>query len=178
MSKVLIFPTDTVYGIGTPIFDMEGMERIYAIKHRDRAKPLVCLCADIAQIEEIAFIGEKARRLIERFLPGPLTLILKSKEGIVRTVGYQTIGVRIPKHELALRLLRENGPMLTTSVNDSGSAPLNEYNEIVKRYDWLVDEIYSSDTPSSCIASTVIACTDENICLLREGEIKFEDLNV
>lgn len=178
MSKVLIFPTDTVYGIGTPIFDTEGSKRIYEIKHRDKAKPLACLCADITQIEEIAYVGEQARRLIERFLPGPLTLILKSREETVRAIGYPTVGVRIPKHETALRLLRENGPMLTTSVNDSGSAPLNEYGEIVKKYQRLVDEIYFSATPSSAIASTVIDCTGPDIRLLREGEIKFKDLNV
>lgn len=178
MSKVLIFPTDTVYGIGTPILDIKGIERIYKIKHRDKAKPLACLCADIAQIEEIAYVNERSRKLIERFLPGPLTLILKSKEQIAREIGYMTIGVRIPRHETALRILRENGPMLTTSVNDSGSVPLNEYEEIVKRYSHCVEEIFYSAVPSSNISSTVIECTGEEIRLLREGEIKFKDLNV
>ena len=56
MSKVIIFPTDTVYGIGTPIFDIEGIERIYNIKHRPKEKPLACLCANLEQIESIAYV--------------------------------------------------------------------------------------------------------------------------
>ena len=80
MSKVIIFPTDTVYGIGTPIFDIEGIDRIYEIKKRPRTKPLACLCANLEQIDSIAFVDEQAKKLINKFLPGPLTLILNAKD--------------------------------------------------------------------------------------------------
>ena len=78
MSKVIIFPTDTVYGIGTPIFDIEGIERIYNIKHRPKEKPLACLCANLEQIESIAYVTKDAKKLIDKYLPGALTLILNS----------------------------------------------------------------------------------------------------
>lgn len=176
LSKVIIFPTDTVYGIGTPIMDIEGIDRIYKIKHRDKAKPLACLCASLEQIEEIAVVNEKASRLIQRYLPGPLTLILNSKPNIYEAIGYKTIGVRIPKHDIALRILNENGPMLTTSVNESGSVALNEYNEIVKEYSSCVDYIYNTNTTSSNIASTVVLCTSDELKVLREGQIKEKEL--
>ncbi|MBE6137877.1 MAG: threonylcarbamoyl-AMP synthase [Erysipelotrichaceae bacterium] len=174
MSKVIIFPTDTVYGIGTPIFDLEGIDRIYSIKKRDKSKPLACLCCDLNQIKSIAYVNEKSIELINRYLPGALTIILKSKEEIKEKIGYDTIGVRIPDNKIALEILRENGPMLTTSVNDSGSNPINEYDEIVIKYSNLADEIYMSDNKSSNISSTVVMCIDDTIKVLREGEIKID----
>lgn len=178
MSKVIIFPTDTVYGIGTPIFDVEGIKRIYSIKNRPLDKPLACLCSNVKQIEDIAYLNDKARVLVDKFLPGSLTIILKCKKEVYDKIGYETIGVRIPNNEIALNILNNNGPMLTTSVNDSGEAPLNEYDIIYDKYNGLVDYIYNTNTISSNVSSTVVMCIDDEIKLLREGEIKFKDLNV
>lgn len=171
MSKVIIFPTDTVYGIGCDIFDLEGIERIYKIKNRSKDKPLACLCADIKQIEDIAYLSEDARKLINLFLPGPLTIILKSKPIVLDKIGYKTIGVRIPNNKIALDILKEHGPMLTTSVNESGNVPLNEYDDIKANYNHLVDYIYNTNTKSSNISSTVVDLTDNRLRILRIGEI-------
>lgn len=176
MSKVIIFPTDTVYGIGTPIFDVEGIKRIYDIKKRPKEKPLACLCANLEQIKSIAYLNDKAIKLINEFLPGALTLILKSKEEVFEKIGYKTIGVRIPNSKIALDILKENGPMLTTSVNESGSVPLNEYDDIKKNYDDLVDYIYNTDRQSSNIASTVVLIDGDSIKVLRAGEISLDDI--
>lgn len=176
MSKVIIFPTDTVYGIGTPIFDLDGIERIYRIKNRSKDKPLACLCANLKQIEEIAYVDDNAKKLINRFLPGGLTIILKSTEETISKIGYKTIGVRIPNHALALSILEEYGPMLTTSVNDSGEVPINEYEEIMVKYNKLVDRIYDSDLSSSNISSTVVKVVDNVVSILREGIISKEEI--
>ena len=177
MSKVIIFPTDTVYGIGTPIFDIEGIKRIYDIKKRPKDKPLACLCADLEQINSIAYLNDKAIKLINKFLPGALTLILNAKEEVINKIGYKTIGVRIPNCDIALNILKENGPMLTTSVNESGSVPLNEYDDIKKDYNDLVDYIYDTNTHSSNISSTVVLINDNEFKILRAGEITLDDLN-
>lgn len=174
MSKVIIFPTDTVYGIGTPIYDLEGIERIYKIKNRSKNKPLACLCASLDQIEKIAILDERSRMLINKYLPGGLTLILKSTDEVNEKIGYKTIGVRIPKHEIALNILKENGPMLTTSVNDSGSVPLNEYDDIYVKYSSLVDKIYKTNSSSSNVSSTVVSCVGEKLVVLRQGEVIIE----
>lgn len=177
MSKVIIFPTDTVYGIGTPIFDIEGIKRIYDIKKRPKDKPLACLCANLEQINSIAYLNDKAIKLINKFLPGALTLILNAKEEVVNKIGYKTIGVRIPNCDIALNILKENGPMLTTSVNESGSIPLNEYDDIKRDYNDLVDYIYDTNTHSSNISSTVVLINDNEFKILRAGEITLDDLN-
>ena len=177
MSKVIIFPTDTVYGIGTPIFDIEGIKRIYEIKKRPKDKPLACLCANLEQINSIAYLNDKAIKLINKFLPGALTLILNAKEEVINKIGYKTIGVRIPNCDIALNILKENGPMLTTSVNESGSIPLNEYDDIKRDYNDLVDYIYDTNTHSSNISSTVVLINDNEFKILRAGEITLDDLN-
>lgn len=176
MARVIIFPTDTVYGIGTKIFDIEGIEKIYKIKNRPYNKPLACLCYDINQINSIAYINDSAIKLINKFLPGPLTLILNAKEEITKKIGYKTIGIRIPNHKLALEILKENGPMLTTSVNDSGKKPLNEYEEIVEKYNNIVDKIYYSSEESSNLSSTVVSIIDD-VKILRIGSITEEEIN-
>ena len=81
-NKVIIFPTDTVYGIGASVFDVEGMNKIYDIKKRPHNKPLAVLCKDIDQINEIAYVSDIARALIEKYLPGALTLILPARDNI------------------------------------------------------------------------------------------------
>lgn len=175
MGKLIIFPTDTVYGIGCDIFDLDNIKKIYDIKKRSLDKPLACLCADLEQIKEIAVVDDKIISLIKTFLPGPLTLILKSKEHVKSMIGYDTIGVRIPNSLTALNLLKENGPMLTTSVNDSGDAPMNEYEEILIKYSDLVDEIYPPCGNSLGLSSTVVLCVDE-IKVLREGAISLNQI--
>ena len=176
MSKVIIFPTDTVYGIGTPIFDVEGIDRIYKIKHRPLDKPLACLCANLEQIEKIAYVTDDAKKLINKFLPGALTLILNAKEEVIEKIGYKTIGVRIPNSKIALDILLENGPMLTTSVNESGLVPENEYEDVLRDFGKYVDKVYDTDHKSSSIPSTVVLINGNSIKILREGEIKEEDI--
>ncbi len=173
---VIIFPTDTVYGIGTKIFDIDGIEKIYEIKKRSKDKPLACLCANIKQIDDIAILDDNARLLINKFLPGALTIVLKAKDEVINKIGYKTIGVRIPNSKIALNILNENGPMLTTSVNDSGSMPINEYEIIKEKYNNLVDKIYEKKEDSSNISSTVISIIDNEIKFLRIGGISKEEI--
>ena len=173
----MIFPTDTVYGIGCSVFDKEGMEKIYEIKHRPKDKPLACLCANMKQIDEIAYLNDKARKIINVFMPGALTLILKAKENVKEITGFDTIGVRIPNSKIALKILIENGAMLTTSVNESGKMSLNDYNQIVDEYGKLVDKVYKPNgEKSSNKASTVLSIINGEIKILREGEITLEEI--
>ena len=91
-------------------------------------------------------------------------------------MGLDMVGVRIPNSKLAISILEENGPMATTSVNDSGASPINEYDEIVNKYSSLVDKIYAPTEASSSIASTVVLLQGDNCKLVREGEISFADI--
>ncbi len=175
-NEVIIFPTDTVYGIGCNAFDKEAQKRIYEIKKRPENKRLSILCKDLAQIETIAILTEDAKKLIEAYMPGGLTLILNAKPEVVGEGIFTTVGVRVPKHPLALKLLEENGPMATTSVNLSGTEPLNDYDKIMKEFGSLVDMIYPNDEKTSNISSTVIDLTVNPYTLIREGELSFQTI--
>lgn len=178
MCNVFIFPTDTVYGIGCSIYDQEAQKKIYEIKGRDFNKPLAVLCANLEQIEEIAVVDDFARRLILNYLPGGLTLILKSKPKIQQIINSETIGVRIPNHLQALEILREKGPMTTTSVNQSGEPPLNDYHKIVEKYGKFVKKVWEplKNQRVSMVSSTVVNLTVSPIQVVRQGEIKLEDI--
>lgn len=174
--EVIIFPTDTVYGIGASAFDKEAQDRIYEIKRRPESKRLSVLCASKEDILKIADANEKDINVINTFMPGGLTVILNTKKEVISDSIHETVGVRIPNHKLALEILSENGPMATTSVNYSGFAPLNDYDEIVKEFGSLVDKVYENSEVPTKISSTVIDLTSNPIKLLRAGEISFEEV--
>jgi L-threonylcarbamoyladenylate synthase len=176
MSRILIFPTDTVYGMGVGIYDKEGQEEIYQIKERPANKRLSVLCANFSDIEKIALVTEDAKKLIDEYMPGALTIILNSKDEIVSNYIYDTIAVRIPNHPIALRVLTENGPMATTSVNISGSEAMNDYVEIYKKFNDKVFYIYPNAEEISNISSTIIDLTTTPYQLIREGSIKFNEV--
>ena len=121
---IVIFPTDTVYGIGVNPFNLEAVNKVYEIKERPKEKPLCLLISDLSMIDEIAInVTEKERKIIEAFFPGPLTIILKKSENVpdLVTSGKDTVGIRMPENDIALRLIREVGkPLATPSANISG----------------------------------------------------------
>ena len=173
---VIIFPTDTVYGIGARINDLEALEKIYEIKKRPKDKRLAVLCAGVSDIEKIAYVNNDAIKLINEFMPGALTIILKSREEVRNEFIFETVAVRIPNHELALQILRENGAMATSSVNISGAKPMNDYVDIVKRFSNEVSCIYPNVLIPSRVSSTIIDLSSKECVLIREGNIKFSEI--
>src|SRR5690554_812498 len=175
MNKIIIFPTDTVYGIGAPIYDLDSIKKIYEIKGRSFDKQLPVLCSSIEQIEKFAVVNDETLKLARNFWPGALTLILKTKDDYYKFSGEKTIGVRIPNHKLALELLNELGPLKTTSINDSGSEPLNDYETIHQKYNNKVSYIYKNTEASIGLASTIVSLVDD-VKILRLGNITLEQI--
>ncbi len=163
--KVICFHTDTVYGLGALIDDHEGIEKIYAIKHRDEKKVLPVLCADIMQVESIALLNEKALE-ISKYWPGALTMILKMKNK------EETVAIRIPDSKIAYSVLKHFGPLRTTSVNYSGEKELNSVEEISKIFGDKIDYIISDEDTVSTIPSTIVDLTNDEMKILRNGSIK------
>ncbi|WP_201736605.1 L-threonylcarbamoyladenylate synthase [Candidatus Phytoplasma ziziphi] len=176
-SKIIIFPTDTVYGLGCPIYDQESLKKIYTIKKRDNNKPISVLFFSLEQIEEIAMIDNKVKKLAIAFWPGPLTIIVPTTKKYYDKTKEKTIGIRIPNHPLTLQILNEKGPLKTTSVNKSGHPPLNNYLEIKKQYQNKVDCIYPNKEISLNISSTVIDITSPKWFLVRKGSISLSMIN-
>lgn len=176
LKEVIIFPTDTVYGIGASIYDKESINKIYDIKGRDFNKPLAVLVSSLEDISKFALYDERLKLISEAFWPGALTVILNTTLEYKKFSNYETIGVRIPNHHKALSLIKKYGPLKTTSVNNSGEEPLNDYNVIFSRYKNIVNNIYKNDMSLSKVSSTVVDLTSREIKVLREGEITLSDI--
>lgn len=175
---VIIFPTDTVYGIGASIFSPKALDKIFEIKNRPTDKSLIVLCADELQLEEIVGpLSVDVKKIIDAFLPGGLTLILKCYMSLPEEItrGKQTIGVRIPDHPLALELLKEFGPLATTSANISGEpspTKIDMLNPVIQRVNYVFDD---GETKQQ-IPSTILDCTKDEFVILREGAITLEEI--
>lgn len=175
---VIVFPTDTVYGIGASIFSPKALDKIFEIKNRPTDKSLIVLCANKVQLEEIVGpLSVDVNKIIDAFLPGGLTLILKCYMSLPEEItrGKQTIGVRIPDHPLALELLKEFGPLATTSANISGEpspTKIDMLNPVIQRVNYVFDD---GETKQQ-IPSTILDCTKDEFVILREGAITLEEI--
>ncbi|HPX72171.1 MAG TPA: L-threonylcarbamoyladenylate synthase [Acholeplasmataceae bacterium] len=175
--QVIIFPTDTIYGMGCQLYDKVALERIYEIKKRSHDKDIPVLVSSIVQINVIAKYDSKALRIMQNFWPGPLTLILQSTPDFYNKTGDKTIAIRIPDHYVTIELINNFGPLRTTSVNISGEEPLNKIEDIRKQYGNVVDHIYGEHVGHYIgIASTIVDISNGSIKLVREGAIPFEDI--
>ncbi len=164
---VVAFPTDTVYGLGASADDEVARRRIYLIKGRPVGLPLILMAAAESQLEGWVHIDSRAEAIIRRFWPGPLTVILHAKGG-------GTLGVRIPKHDVALELLRAAGPLMTTSANLHGKDPAMNAGEAAA-LTGLAAVIDGGAAPGG-MASTVLDLTGPEPHVLREGAITTAEL--
>ena len=163
---VIAFPTDTVYGLGAAADDEVATQRVYHIKGRPPGMPLILMVAAESQLEGWVHVDAQAETMIRRWWPGPLTLILHA-------MGGGTLGVRIPKHRVALGLLRTTGPLMTTSANLHGKEPaMNAADAALPGVMAVVD----GGVALGGTASTVLDLTGPEPHVLREGAIPTPDL--
>jgi L-threonylcarbamoyladenylate synthase len=164
---VLAFPTDTVYGLGASFDDEVAQKRIYQIKGRPVGMPLILMVAAPSQLEGLVHVDPRAEGYIRRWWPGPLTLILHARGG-------RTLGVRIPKHKVALDLLRHAGPLMTTSANLHGGEPAMNAEE-ANALQGVMAVVDGGVAPGGT-ASTVLDLTGPEPHVLREGAIPTAEL--
>ena len=126
---IVIFPTETVYGIGANCFNKNSVRKIYEIKKRPKEKAISLLVSDFKMIDEISEnISREEKIIMKNFFPGPLTIILKKSDKVpdIVTAGKDTVGVRMPENEIALNLISKVGvPLATPSANISGKPSRN-----------------------------------------------------
>jgi L-threonylcarbamoyladenylate synthase len=175
---LVAFPTDTVYGVGALVFDEKAVESIYAAKERPVEKAIPVLIGDpdhLTQVaEEIPFFAAK---LIARFWPGPLTVLVPKKPTISDVVSANpTVGVRIPDHEAARTLLRLSGPLAVTSANRSSQPSPTTAQEVLEQLGDRIALILDGGRTPGGIPSTLVDCTGQQIQVLREGPISKEQL--
>jgi L-threonylcarbamoyladenylate synthase len=176
---LVAFPTDTVYGVGALAFDGPAVESIYVAKDRPLEKAIPVLIGDAVDLEKVGLnIPDTARKLAKRFWPGPLTILVPKRVDLPEAVSAtETVGVRVPDHEVARGLLRAAGPMAVTSANISGAqSPVTAeevYEQLAGRIALIVD---GGRTPGG-VPSTLVDCTVPELKILREGPISLEVLH-
>lgn len=168
---VIAYPTDTTYGIGCDIFNKRGVKKIYQIKQRDARKPFSFICADLSDASNYAHVSNFAFKIMKRHLPGPYTFVLDATRIVPDSVTtkQKTVGIRIPDDQIALDIVRELGhPLITTSANLSGEAPLHDPREIDLSMGHMLDIVIDGGIRYGD-PSTVISLIDDRIEVLREG---------
>lgn len=175
--KVIVFPTDTVYGIGAMASDEEAIKKIYNLKHRNSDKPLAFLAAqkeDLLPFVEITY--PETNKLME-YWPGALTLVFQKKAQTVVNHKFSTIGFRIPNSLVACKILNYLGIMVVTSMNLSGEEPLNDLGSIEKYFGNEIDYLVIDQEKFSKVSSTVLDISTNEMKILRKGSL-FTKINV
>ena len=170
MSKggVIIYPTDTVYGLGANIFDNKAVRRVFKIKQRNLLKPLSILVSDTDAIELVSEISIYQKDMLDKYLPGPYTFILKKSPIVPRvvTAGLSHVGVRVPNNEIACRLANLF-PITTTSANLSDENVLTTPGEILDQLECDVDLVIDVGPLESNKASTIVDLTTSQPTFIR-----------
>lgn len=175
LGQVVAFPTETVYGLGANAFSDEAVQLIFKAKGRPSDNPLIVHIANNKQLDELVEeIPEGAKKLMEAFWPGPLTIILKSKKQVSKlvTAGLSTVGVRMPDHSVALALIEASGlPIAAPSANTSGKPSPTSAKHVFEDLNGRISGIVDGGSTGVGLESTVIDCSQEVFTILRPGSI-------
>lgn len=168
---IIIYPTDTVYGIGCDIFNKEALDRVFAIKQDSGTKLLSFVCADLKDISKYAKVSDYAYRTMKHLLPGPYTFILPAAKEVPKKLWSkrQTVGIRVPQHNVALTLVKELGnPIVSTSVTNRKNEILYDPAEIRSIFNTQVDLMLASGNLQGGVSS-IVDLSDDVPEIIREG---------
>lgn len=180
-SMIILYPTDTLYGLGVDATDSEAIKRLNEIKGRGAEKHISIAVSDMEMMMDYAELTPLGKKLAERFLPGKLTLVLKPKSlPLELGTGTEEIGIRIPSHEKALELIQELGkPITATSANLSGMKPENSPERILKQFGEkasMIDRMIDGGELPESLPSTVVDARGDTPIIIREGAISASDI--
>jgi L-threonylcarbamoyladenylate synthase len=176
---LVVYPTDTVYGLGCDPFNVTAVKQVFKVKG-EREKPLPILASSIDHVEKIASLSQKAEKIARWFWPGPLTLIVPKKPILpeVVTCNPNSVGVRVPNHAVALRLINlSNGLLVGTSANKTGEKPSQTAPEAARQLGEEVDVILDDGPTTLGVPSTVADLTSKKLRILREGAVSFKEIS-
>lgn len=170
---IIIYPTDTVYGIGCSIFNTQAITRIYQIKGQDPLKPFSFICSDLSHISEYAKVSNPAFRLMKQLIPGPFTFVLPASrlKQLPKSLisKRKTVGIRVPDNIISRTLIQELGhPILSASVTNRAGEILNDPQIIREHYEKIVDLIIDGGF-SQLEVSTIIDLTEDRPVVVRHG---------
>ncbi len=178
--RLVILPTDTVYGLGADAFSPAAVQRLLNAKGRGRQMPPPVLVSAKTTLEALAVgVPDWARALVEELWPGPLTLVLRQQPSLQWDLGETrgTVAVRMPDHDVALELLARTGPLAVSSANRTGLPPATDADDAEAMLGELVRVILDAGRTPGPIPSTIVDCTGEQGRILRQGVLPIERLN-
>lgn len=177
-NEVLSFPTETVFGLGVVYDSLEAFNKLCALKHRVPDKPFTIMVSKKEDIAQFVDLNDKMIRLIERFMPGEITILFPTKEGLYPwlTLNQKTVGIRISADENVRLLIERVGkPMLVTSANLSNHPPLLNSDEVYKVFNNQILGIVEGKCVSN-LPSTIVLIDGDELKLIRQGSIAFENI--
>jgi L-threonylcarbamoyladenylate synthase len=168
--KLIIYPTDTVYGIAANIYIEKGVSKVFSAKRRSISKPLSLCLAELESINDVAVMDDKTETIVEQLFPGPFTVIMRKKKVVspLLTAGTNKIGIRIPDNKLS-RDLASDFPITSTSANISGLYVPETPKEVVKQLGDAVDLVLDAGVCKYGLHSTVVDMTGEDPVIIRKG---------
>jgi len=172
--KIVVYPTDTLYGLGADIYNEEAIKKIFKIKKRPYSIPIPIAVSSLKELQKIAYIDDKTKIVAKKFLPGKLTLILKKRDNIsdILTANSDKIAVRIPNNEVALYLISNFGPITATSANIHNLKTPSDIKDIVMQFKESDITVYLDDGKLKGKSSTIIDMAEKKIKIIREGSIE------
>jgi len=176
--RLVVYPTETVYGLGCDPFDETAVKRVYMAKRRPFDMPMSIAVKDLKMMEELTLLDDRARRLVRKFMPGPITLIVTKRPVVpdILTASSNEIGIRIPDHPVALKLIEEFGPLVTTSANVHSHKNPITCQDVVDDLGPSVS-IYLDGGPSKFgKPSTIVQLNEGEMALIRSGAIPTETI--
>ncbi|HEM5615454.1 TPA: threonylcarbamoyl-AMP synthase [Streptococcus suis] len=174
----VILPTETVYGLFAQALNEDAVNRVYQLKQRPRGK---AMNLNVSNLNDIYFFSQNTpfflEKLYNRFMPGPLTIILKANENVPFWVnsGLDTVGFRLPNHEQTLRLISETGPLIGPSANISGNESGKKFSDIQAQFSVDLPGI-EDDQALTGIDSTILDLSGQKARILRQGAISREEI--
>lgn len=175
---ILAFPTETVYGLGVVAPKEENYNHLVEVKKRPPEKPFTLMASNIKQVETYIEFNNLSRKIVKEFMPGPLTIIVKAKEGIPFCVDHGSgfVGIRIPNDKFVLKLIDAvNEPLFVPSCNKSGNPPCMNTNSVINEFEGEIDGVIDGNCENG-LPSTIIKIDGYNISLIRQGELSFEEI--
>ncbi|HEM2672506.1 TPA: L-threonylcarbamoyladenylate synthase [Streptococcus suis] len=174
----VILPTETVYGLFAQALNEDAVNRVYQLKQRPRDK---AMNLNVSNLNDIYFFSQNTpfflEKLYNRFMPGPLTIILKANDNVPFWVnsGLDTVGFRLPNHEQTLRLISETGPLIGPSANISGNESGKKFSDIQAQFSVDLPGI-EDDQALTGIDSTILDLSGQKARILRQGAISREEI--
>ncbi len=171
--KLIVYPTETVYGIGADIYNESAVKALYVAKNRPFDMPLSVAVSDKAMLERVAVLNENADKLIKAFLPGPLTIIIKKQSDVpdIVTSSSQKVGIRIPDNRFALELIRRSGPIVATSANLHSHPDAVNIDTAIADFGDSVDTYIDAGDCTIGQPSTIVWLMDKDVEIVRQGAI-------